>query len=243
MRRRLLPFHDKRDRKIELIVLHAVAFNVDEVIEIFKQHQVCSHYLIAEDGEVWQLVGEKHAARHAGKSKWRNFDNLNSASIGIELCSSSLGQFDYTEKQKEALYNLLKRLIKKYKIKKENIVGHSDIAPTRKADPGKAFFWEWLSRKDIGLWFSLENKEDEPDKDIKDMLGEIGYDTTDVVAAACAFCRRFLPEKIRCVEDIVYLVNNPIVIDEEILKDGVFRQTLDAVVYAYRNASKTPCNM
>lgn len=140
MRRCLLPFYDERKSKIDMIVLHSVAFDAKGAVQSFRDFKVSSHYLIDETGEVWQLVGQKHRAWHAGKSKWHGIDDINSRSIGIELCSPDLGQSPFNQKQKKALYELLEKLVRRYNIPQGNIVGHSDIAPTRKADPGKAFF-------------------------------------------------------------------------------------------------------
>ena len=99
MRRKLLPYYDERACKIDMIVLHAVAYAPQQAIQTFVDHGVSSHYVIGQDGELWQLVGERHRAWHAGKSFWRGADDLNSHAIGIELCSPSLGQKPFTTAQ------------------------------------------------------------------------------------------------------------------------------------------------
>lgn len=243
MRRCLLPFYDERKSKVEMIVLHSVAFEPQKAIQSFRDFKVSSHYLIAEDGEIWQLVGEKHRAWHAGKSSWQGREDINSCSIGIELCSPSLGQKNFTKKQKKALIELLEKLGRKYNVLKGNIVGHSDIAPTRKADPGKAFFWQELAQKGFGLWFDRKDAAKVKETDVAKMLAQIGYDITDIRAAAYAFCRRFWPEKVVTVDDVLALDGSLNQADEALFTDEVFLQVLKAVFYAYGRESNTPCKM
>lgn len=243
MRRKLLPFFDERKHKVEMIVLHAVALDAESAIDNFAQNKVASHYIVDENGEVWQLVAEKNRAWHAGVSAWRGKDDINSRSIGIEFCSKTLGQRPFTGAQKKTALTLLKKLIKKYKIRPENIVAHSDIAPTRKADPGKCFFWKELADAGIGLWPNLKNIFTAGENDVAKMLGDIGYDVSDLNAAAYAFCRRFLPKKVSDIEDVWQIEKNVCTVDEKLLKDDEFLQVLSAVVYEYRKASKTPCKM
>ena len=108
---------------------------------ISKKSKVSTHYLINKKGDVKSMVDEKNIAWHAGKSKWKNCINLNNRSIGIELVNKG-HQFGYEKFSKQQILKLIllcKYLIKKYKIKKTNILGHSDIAPLRKKDPGEKF--------------------------------------------------------------------------------------------------------
>ena len=240
MRRRLLPFWNERKAKVDMIVLHAVAYAPEQAIKIFEAHQVSSHYLVGEDGEIWQLVGEKHRAWHAGSSVWQGCDDINSRSIGIEFCSSSLGQTPYSKAQLETAFLLLRRLIRKYKIKQDKIVGHSDIAPSRKPDPGKAFFWKELAEEGIGLWYNLKDADKIDNVSVVELLKLIGYDVRDESAAVCAFCRRFLPERIES-RPIDALIENPV---QEVLQaDEKFIKALKAAAYRYLNASKAPCKM
>ena len=116
--------------------------------------KVSSHFLINQDGKVYRLVQDSRIAWHAGKSCWGKYKNLNNNSIGIELVNKG-HQFGYTnfrKKQLSSLIKICKILIKKYKIKKKNVVGHSDIAPFRKVDPGEKFPWKQLAKKNIGIW-------------------------------------------------------------------------------------------
>ena len=129
--------------------------------------KVSCHYLINRKGKIIQMVKDRHIAWHAGKSKWKNFINLNSSSIGIELINQGhdFGYQKYSVKQIKSLINLCKILKKKYSIKTENFLGHSDIAPLRKIDPGEKFPWKKLSNYKLGNWYknnknfqSKENK-------------------------------------------------------------------------------------
>ena len=121
--------------------------------------KVSSHYLINRRGKIFRLVQDRHVAWHAGKSCWGKYKNLNESSIGIELVNKG-HQFGYTgfkKKQISSLIKLCRKLIKKYKIKKKNIVGHSDIAPLRKIDPGEKFPWKYLAINKVGIWHSYDS--------------------------------------------------------------------------------------
>ena len=118
------------------------------------KHKVSCHYLINRKGQIIQMVKEKYTAWHAGKSKWKKFTNLNKYSIGIELVNKGHkhGYQAFSTKQIESLIVLCKNLKKKYSIKKENFLGHSDVAPLRKNDPGEKFPWKKLSSYNLGKW-------------------------------------------------------------------------------------------
>ena len=116
--------------------------------------KVSSHFVINQNGKIYRLVQDNQIAWHAGKSCWAQYKNLNKNSIGIELVNKG-HQFGYTNFKKKQLLSLIKicrSLIKKYKIKKRNVVGHSDIAPLRKIDPGEKFPWKQLANNRIGIW-------------------------------------------------------------------------------------------
>ena len=117
--------------------------------------KVSCHYLINRKGEITQMVRDKNVAWHAGKSKWGKYTNLNNHSIGIELVNKGhrLRYQNFTKNQIKILIQLCKFLKKKYRIKKENFLGHSDIAPLRKIDPGEKFPWKKLSRHKLGKWY------------------------------------------------------------------------------------------
>ena len=123
-----------------------------------KKSKVSCHYLINKKGEVFQMVPENKIAWHAGKSKWKNFKNLNRNSIGIELTNKGhkLGYENFSKLQIQSLVTLCKELKRKYKIPTSNFLGHSDIAPLRKLDPGEKFPWQKLSFYKIGLWYKIK---------------------------------------------------------------------------------------
>ena len=121
--------------------------------------KVSSHYLINQEGKVSRLVQDWHVAWHAGKSCWGRYKNLNENSIGVELVNKG-HKFGYTNFKKKQISNLIKLcqiFIKKYKIKKKNILGHSDIAPLRKIDPGEKFPWKYLAKNKLGIWHDYES--------------------------------------------------------------------------------------
>ena len=125
------------------------------------KYKVSCHYLINRKGKIIQLVKDKNIAWHAGKSKWKKITNLNKDSIGIELVNKGheFGYQNFSPKQIKSLIRLCKNLKKKYFIKKENFLGHSDIAPLRKIDPGKKFPWKKLSKYNLGNWYSKKEKK------------------------------------------------------------------------------------
>ena len=142
---------------IKIVVIHYTGMQ-SERESISKlcspKFQVSSHFVINQNGKVYRLVQDNQIAWHAGKSCWGKYSNLNKNSIGIELINKG-HQFGYTSFRKKQLLSLIKickTLIKKYKIKKNNIVGHSDIAPSRKIYPGEKFPWKELASKKIGIW-------------------------------------------------------------------------------------------
>ena len=151
---------NRNKKKINFIVIHYTGMQSERVsIERLtsKKSELSSHYLINRDGKITKMVEEKKIAWHAGKSKWKNFINLNNQSIGIELVNKGhqFGYENFPKKQISKLVMLCKILIKKYKIKKTNILGHSDIAPLRKMDPGEKFPWKHLSKNKIGYWYNI----------------------------------------------------------------------------------------
>lgn len=209
MKHNPLPYFDERDEKIDTLVFHCLAFDVDAGLQSFKDASVSSHYMIGLDGKIHHLVDEKKRAWHAGKSFWRGRESLNKNSIGIELCSLSFGQEEYDPRQIHALIRLSKKLIRKYKIKPQNMIGHSDIAPVRKADPGKAFPWRYLSKHGIGLWYNMADSAKVSENDPKTLLERIGYDVSNLDAAKWAFCRHFLPDQIGEDKNVRDLIENP----------------------------------
>ena len=191
-------FNNRKSNKIEIIVIHYTALSsISNSLKHLcsNKNKVSSHYLISQEGKIYSLVSEKKRAWHAGQSYWRGNTDINSISIGIELdFSPSDINNKFTLKLNYSLIFLLKKLIKKYKIRTENILGHSDIAPYRKIDPGKHFPWQMLEnqklsyrpkfliRSDIKNSLKKEwlnnNKLNSMKKRILFMLNFIGYDTS-----------------------------------------------------------------
>ena len=159
------PNYSKRKRRlansIKFIIIHYTGMQSER--ESTKKlcnpsAKVSSHYLINQEGKVSRLVQDWHVAWHAGKSCWGRYKNLNENSIGVELVNKG-HKFGYTNFKKKQISNLIKLcqiFIKKYKIKKKNILGHSDIAPLRKIDPGEKFPWKYLAKNKVGIWYDYE---------------------------------------------------------------------------------------
>lgn len=146
-------------RDIKFVIIHYTGMQSEiESIKRLKDktYKVSCHYLINRKGEIIRMVEDKDIAWHAGKSKWKRFVNLNKFSLGIELVNKGhkLGYQSFTKPQIRSVINLCKLLKKKYNIKQENFLGHSDVAPLRKVDPGEKFPWEKLSKHKIGNWYT-----------------------------------------------------------------------------------------
>jgi len=151
-------------KQIKFIIFHYTGMRKEsEAIKKLTniQSEVSCHYLIKKNGEILTMLPESYIAWHAGKSSWGSYRSLNKNSIGIEITNPGheFGYKKFSKKQISSLLKLSKFLIKKYKISLKNILGHSDIAPERKKDPGEKFSWEYLSKKKIGLWHTLKKKE------------------------------------------------------------------------------------
>tara|TARA_B100001559_G_C16343378_1_gene549124 strand:- start:108 stop:839 length:732 start_codon:yes stop_codon:yes gene_type:complete len=123
--------------------------------------KVSSHYFIRKDGKILTLVPDLYIAWHAGVSSWKNYKSLNKYSIGIEISNPghNYKYKKFSKKQINSVLKLSKFLIKKYKINPKFILGHSDISPDRKKDPGENFPWHYLSKRKIGYWHNLNQKK------------------------------------------------------------------------------------
>ena len=201
-------------RDIKIIVIHYTEMQsrIESIRRLLSpKHQVSCHYLIDRKGEILKMVNENKVAWHAGKSKWKSFKNLNKNSIGIELVNKG-HEFGYEKFSKVQISKLIKlclNLKRKYNIKDSNIVGHSDIAPLRKQDPGEKFPWKKLQKKKLGIWyknFKFKSKGQINKKNVKSFyknLFKIGYRyfdqnkrTSKDALIVKAFQRRFLPREI-----------------------------------------------
>jgi len=153
----------RKPDQIKFIIFHYTGMKKEsEAIERLTsiKSKVSCHYLIKNNGEIVVMVPDLYEAWHAGVSSWRNFKFLNKNSIGIEI-SNPGHDFNYkifSKRQIQSIKKLTRFLIKKYKIDKKNILGHSDIAPNRKKDPGEKFPWKYLAKFSIGNWHSLSVK-------------------------------------------------------------------------------------
>ncbi len=197
------PNFDERDQPISIIVLHYTGMkDAASAIERLRdpESRVSCHYLVCEDGQVLRMVAEEKRAWHAGQSWWRGIRDVNSASIGIELVNPGheFGYRPFAEEQIDALLPLLSDIKERHHITRGNVVGHSDIAPTRKQDPGELFPWARLARLRLALPRPTRNLMDPNWTDAGFLLAleRFGYDMTDRLAAVVAFQRRFRPELI-----------------------------------------------
>ena len=154
----------RRLKQIKFIVFHYTGMKKEkEALNRLTdlKSKVSSHYFIKSDGQIFTLVPEKYIAWHAGVSAWKNYKFLNKYSIGIEISNPGHNHKyrKFSKKQIVSIIKLTKYLIKKYNIVLNFVLGHSDIAPIRKKDPGEKFPWKYLSKKKIGIWHKLNSKQ------------------------------------------------------------------------------------
>ncbi|MGQ0663366.1 MAG: N-acetylmuramoyl-L-alanine amidase [Pseudomonadota bacterium] len=219
---RASPNHDARapGTPIDVLVLHYTGMPTGEAALarlLDPAAKVSAHYLVEEDGRIFRLVAEDRRAWHAGQSSWRGLRDINGRSIGIELVNPGheFGYRDFSRAQYAAVIELAGDILRRHPIPPRNMVGHADIAPLRKTDPGERFDWEELARAGIGLWpFGVAQRRrvmhdfgpgerDEAVADIQARLAEFGYevppsgvldDATGRVLAA--FQRHFRPARV-----------------------------------------------
>ena len=197
------PNFDDRDQAVSIVVLHYTGME-DAASAIARlrdpEARVSCHYLIAEDGQVLRMVPEEKRAWHAGQSYWRGIQGLNAASIGIEIVNPGheFGYRPFTAQQMDALVPLLAGIVERHQVPPANIVGHSDIAPSRKQDPGELFDWALLARHRLAVARPTRGLVDPlwTDGGFLLALERYGYDVRDSLAAIVAFQRRFRPELI-----------------------------------------------
>lgn len=205
----LSPNFDERTLPVTMVVLHYTEMKpVGTAIERLTdpEAKVSAHYLITEEGGVIRLVPEDKRAWHAGASFWRGIPDVNSASIGIELDhpGHGLGYRGFAEAQIDALIPLLARIVKHYDIPRANVVGHSDVAPMRKTDPGELFPWDRLAQHKLCLPRPECLAAGNPFHNWGSFflaLERFGYDITDQAKAVEAFERRWRPERITGIPD------------------------------------------
>ncbi len=224
-------YNSRKNSKISLIIIHYTALkNTNDAITYLcnKKNKVSSHYVIAQNGTVYSLVEDKFRAWHAGRAFWQGISDINSLSIGIELDYSPYGKNNkFSFKMINSLKKLIFKLKKKYKINKNSILAHSDIAPYRKKDPGLNFPWQSLSisnfvlnlkklkkteLKIIEKWFNNHNLRSKKQKIILS-LSLIGYDTREVYKnpkfynkLICAYRIRYLNSEDKIKNKSIYNV-------------------------------------
>lgn len=208
---------------IKFIILHYTGMKSEnDSISRLKDHKskVSSHYFIKNNGKIIELVPERYIAWHAGKSSWKKLRSLNKSSIGIEIQNPGHDHRykSFNKKQIKSLINLLKNIKSKYNISNKNILGHSDIAPERKKDPGEKFPWKYLSKFNLAIWHNINLKKcketrnmviDSKDRKIfLNNLYKIGYSKiykydkiNNLKLLTIAFQRRFRQELVNGIVD------------------------------------------
>lgn len=202
------PNFDERKSPISMLVLHYTGME-DGPSAIRKladpTAKVSAHYVIEEDGRIIRMVSEDKRAWHAGRSWWRGIEDINSASIGIEIVNPGheFGYRPFPEAQVDGLIPLVADIVRRHGLTRGNVVGHSDVAPMRKRDPGELFPWHRLARLRLALPRPTRNLMDPywSDGGFLLALERFGYDVSDREAAVRAFQRRFRPELIDGIID------------------------------------------
>lgn len=199
------PNHDERALPIDMLLLHHTGMPTgEEALERLcdADAKVSAHYVIEEDGRIFQLVDEERRAWHAGVSCWRGERDINSRSIGIELVNPGheWGLRAFPKAQMESLKSLSLDILRRHAIPARHVLGHSDVAPGRKKDPGELFDWEWLAAQGIGLWYHEPNSQ-LSESLIHQSLADFGYNMEDAPKAIEAFQRHFRPAKMDGVMD------------------------------------------
>jgi N-acetylmuramoyl-L-alanine amidase len=197
------PNHDARSlgQSVDMLVLHytgmrTAAAAIERLCD--PAAKVSAHYLVDEDGTVWSLVDEARRAWHAGVAFWRGATDINARSIGIELVNPGheFGYRGFPEAQMAATIDLAAAIVARHAIPARNVVGHADVAPTRKMDPGELFDWPRLAAAGVGLWpADSDTCLMDPDV-VRDMLHRFGWDVADLAAALRAFQRHFRPSRV-----------------------------------------------
>jgi N-acetylmuramoyl-L-alanine amidase len=202
------PNWDERALPVTMVVLHYTEMEREAALRRLTdpQAQVSAHYFISESGQVVRLVDEDKRAWHAGASYWRGHKDVNSASIGIELDhpGHANGYREFAQAQIDALLPLVADIVRRHDIPRANVVGHSDVAPARKIDPGELFPWDRLAECRLCLPRPEKLELGDPfdnDGAFYLALERFGYDITEGRKAVEAFQRRWRPERIDGVID------------------------------------------
>lgn len=195
------PNHGPRadGSRVELLILHYTGMpTASHALERLcdPAAQVSAHYTVDEDGTIYAHVPEDRRAWHAGRSSWRGVEDVNSRSIGIEIVNPGheFGYRPFPPVQMAAVAELCQDIVKRHRIAPADVLGHSDVAPTRKEDPGELFDWPELAAQGIGLWPTPSQADDGAftDAEVAALLGRYGYDPAEP-RALLAFQRHFHP--------------------------------------------------
>lgn len=189
-------------RKPNFIILHHTAQDsIQQTIKTFtlKQTSVSAHYVIGRDGKVIHMLNDYLRAWHAGNGSWGRDTDINSSSIGIELDNNGFEPF--SDIQINSLLALLTKLKKDYNIPAQNIIGHADIAPTRKKDPSALFPWKLLAVNGFGVWPDEELPCPPPEFNVEQGLQVIGYNTKNLSAAIIAFKLHYIQTEVNDILD------------------------------------------
>ena len=200
------PNFDDREENItiDMIIIHYTQMNnMEDALNVYldESSKLSCHYAIAKNGEIYKLVPEEKRAYHAGKSFWNGREAINNYSIGIELDNN--GNEEFSASQMNALIELCQNLKNKYQIKDHNILGHSDIAPGRKKDPGRLFNWQKLHQNNLGLYIESNTYDKHLDaiEIIQEKLKSFGYNIEitgildeKTINVMTAFCDHFYQE-------------------------------------------------
>jgi len=193
-----IPSPNYNERRPNFVVIHHTSSDTSaRALATLRDpvRELSAHYLIERDGRLYQLVNELARAWHAGTSYWGGNTDINSSSIGIELDNN--GEEPFAEPQIATLLALLADLRERYKIPAANFLGHGDVAPRRKVDPGRHFPWERLAAGGFGLWCGPRDPFAPPGLDSVSALQAFGYDVSDPAAAIAAFRRHYRGEESR----------------------------------------------
>jgi len=217
------PNHDARPSRIDILLLHYTGMQTaEEALARLTDREagVSCHYFVYEDGRIDQLVPERRRAWHAGASSWKGATDINARSIGIEIVNPGheYGYRDFPDAQIDAVIKLCRDIVARHPIRRERVLAHSDIAPTRKKDPGEKFPWHRLAAAGVGLWvepspidggrtFSANDKGPEVEK-LQKQLARFGYDLKitgryddDTRSVVTAFQRHFRTERVDGLAD------------------------------------------
>jgi N-acetylmuramoyl-L-alanine amidase len=217
------PNHDARTSRIDILLLHYTGMTTEE--EALARltdpdAKVSSHYFVYEDGRICQLVPEARRAWHAGASSWKGATDINSRSIGIEIANPGheYGYRDFPDVQIEAAIALCRDIVARHPIRRERVLAHSDVAPTRKNDPGEKFPWDRFAAAGVGLWvepapiapgrtLSANDKGHEVEQ-LQKQLARYGYDLKvsglyddNTRSVVTAFQRHFRPARVDGLAD------------------------------------------